>query len=51
MVPLPPCYFEVIVVNGVVGLVVMMMNGKGFNLDSATIKTIGSSPLDVYTVS
>ena len=27
MVPLPPYYFEVIVVNGVVGLVVMMMNG------------------------
>ena len=27
MVPLLPYYFEVIVVNGVVGLVVMMMNG------------------------
>ena len=27
MVPLPAYYFEVIVVNGVVGLVVMMMNG------------------------
>ena len=26
MVPLPPYYFEVIVVNGVVGLVIMMMN-------------------------
>ena len=25
--PLPPYYFEVIVVNGVVGLVVVMMNG------------------------
>ena len=49
MVPLPPYYFEVIVVNGVAGLVVM--NGKGFNLDIATIKTIGFSTLDVYTVS
>ena len=27
--PLPPYYFEVIVVNGVVGLVVVMMNGWG----------------------
>ena len=26
MVPLPPYYFEVIMVNGVVGLVIMMMN-------------------------
>ena len=29
MVPLPPYYFEVIVVSGVVGLVIMMMNGWG----------------------
>ena len=29
MVPLPPYYFEVIVVNGMVGLVVVMMNGQG----------------------
>ena len=29
MVPLPPNYFEVIVVNGVVSLVVVMMNGWG----------------------
>ena len=29
MVPLPPYYFEVVVVNGVVGLVIVMMNGCG----------------------
>ena len=29
MVPLPPYYFEVVLVNGVVGLVIMMMNGWG----------------------
>ena len=29
MVPLPSYYFEVIVVNGVVGLVIVMMNGWG----------------------
>ena len=27
MVPLPPYYFEVIVVNGVVGLIIVVMNG------------------------
>ena len=29
MVPLPPYYFEVIMVNGVAGLVIVMMNGWG----------------------
>ena len=29
MVPLPPYYFEVVMVNGVVGLVIVMMNGSG----------------------
>ena len=27
MVPLPPYYFEVIMVNGVVSLVIVLMNG------------------------
>ena len=29
MVSLPPYYFEVILVNGVVGLVIVVMNGRG----------------------
>ena len=29
MVPLPPYYFEVIVIDGVVGLIVVMMDGWG----------------------
>ena len=29
MVPLPPYYFQVIMVNGVVGLIIVMMNGGG----------------------
>ena len=29
MVPLPPYYFEVIVIDGVVGLIIVMMNGGG----------------------
>ena len=29
MVPLPPYYFEVVLVNGVVGLVIVVMNGWG----------------------
>ena len=29
MVPLPPYYFEVIVIDGVVGLIIVMMNRLG----------------------
>ena len=29
MVPLPPYYFEVILIDGVVGLIIVMMNRRG----------------------